>query len=261
MKLDKKYLKNLINEVLDEATRRDFLKGALGLGAMGAMGAKVSDLNVGEDEKMAAMSEEDKENLFRKGSEIPASSSEAKQALDKLRIVPDLEFYAMAPAFDKAMGVDYAYVSMPMIDEFYGDDPEMAMNIEDVEYFYDSWTSTQIYKYVFGQLAFWGTYRDENDVMSRKMAPTVPSTDAWDQPIEMPILPLAWTISMEVFLERFLELEQNLEQHPEMKGYILMKEGLTEDRYKKMKKNYEGLLKSTRSGGFIQNPNHKKEKK
>ena len=214
MKLDKKYLKNLINEVLDEATKRDFLKGAFGLGTMGALGAKVSDLNV-----------------------------------------------AMAPAFDKAMGVDYAYVSMPMIDEFYGNDPEMSMDIEDVEYFYDTWTSTQIYKYVFGQLAFWGTYRDEDDVMSRQMAPTVPSTDQWDRPTEMPILPLAWTVSMEVFLERFLQLELNLKQNPEMREYILMKEGLTEDRYDEMKKNYEGLLKSTNSGGFIRNPNHKKEKK
>ena len=261
MKLDKKYLKNLINEVLDEATKRDFLKGAFGLGTMGALGAKVSDLNVGESEKMAAMSEEDKENLFRRGSEIPVSSAAAKQALDKLRIVPDLEFYAMAPAFDKAMGVDYAYASMPMIDEFYGNDPEMSMDIEDVEYFYDTWTSTQVYKYVFGQLAFWGTYRDEEDVMSRQMAPTVPSTDQWDRPTEMPILPLAWTVSMEVFLEKFLQLELNLEQYPEMREYILMKEGLTEDRYDEMKGHYEGLLGATNSGGFIQNPNHKKEKK
>jgi len=135
------------------------------------------------------------------------------------------------------------------------------MDIEDVEYFYDTWTSTQVYKYVFGQLAFWGTYRDETDAMSRQMAPTVPSTDQWNRPTEMPILPLAWTVSMEVFLERFLQLELNLEQHPDMREYILMKEGLTEDRYDEMKKNYEGLLKSTNSGGFIQNPNHKKEKK
>ena len=261
MKLNREYLENLINEVLDEATRRDFLKGALGLGAMGAMGAKVSDLNVGEDEKMAAMSEEDKENLFRRGSEIPVSSSEAKQALDKLRIVPDLEFYAIAPAFDKAMGVRYAYASQPMIDEFYGNDPEISMGIEDVEYFYDRWTSTQVYKYVFGQLAFWGTYRDETDAMSRQMAPTVPSTDHWNRPTEMPILPLAWTVSMEVFFERFLQLEQNLQQHPEMREYILLKEGLTEARYDEMKKNYEELLEVTNSGGFIQNPNHKKEKK
>ena len=261
MKLNREYLENLINEVLDEATRRDFLKGALGLGAMGAMGAKVSDLNVGEGEKMAAMSEEDKENLFRRGSEIPVSSSEAKQALDKLRIVPDLEFYAIAPAFDKAMGVRYAYASQPMIDEFYGNDPEISMGIEDVEYFYDRWTSTQVYKYVFGQLAFWGTYRDETDAMSRQMAPTVPSTDHWNRPTEMPILPLAWTVSMEVFFERFLQLEQNLQQHPEMREYILLKEGLTEARYDEMKKNYEELLEVTNSGGFIQNPNHKKEKK
>jgi hypothetical protein len=93
------------------------------------------------------------------------------------------------------------------------------------------------------------------------MAPTVPSTDQWDRPIEMPILPLAWTVSMEVFLERFLQLELNLEQNPEMREYILMKEGLTEDRYDEMKKNYEELLEVTNSGGFIQNPNHKKEKK
>ena len=261
MKLDKIYLKNLINEVLDESTRRDFLKGAFGLGAMGAMGSKVNDLNAGEDEKMAAMSKQDKEDLFRRGSEIPVSSAAAKKALDKLRIVPDLEFYAMAPAFDKAQGVDYAYVSLPMIDEFYENDNQMMFDVEDVEYFYDTWTSTQIYKYVFGQLAFWGTYRDEDDVMSRQMAPTVPSTDQWDRPTEMPILPLAWTVSMEVFLERFLQLEQNLKQHPEMRGYILMKEGLTEDRYDEMKKNYEELLEATKSGGFIENPNHKKEKK
>ena len=92
------------------------------------------------------MSEEDKENLFRRGSEIPVSSAEAKQALDKLRIVPDLEFYAVAPAFDKATGVRYAYASQPMIDEFYGNDPEVSMDIEDVEYFYDRWTSTLIFE-------------------------------------------------------------------------------------------------------------------
>ena len=63
---------------------------------------------------------------------MSVSSPEAKLGLYKLRIVPHLEFYAMEPGFDKAMGVDYAYVSMPMMDEFYGDDPEMSMNIEDV---------------------------------------------------------------------------------------------------------------------------------
>ena len=34
--------------------REIFLKEPFGLGAMGALGAKVSDLNVGEAEKMAA---------------------------------------------------------------------------------------------------------------------------------------------------------------------------------------------------------------
>ena len=261
MKLNQKYLKKLINEVLDEGTRRGFLKGLIGLGATASMASKSNNLNFGEDDKLEDMEEEDRQNLLRKGSAIPILSSQAKKSLDKLRIVPDLEFYAMAPALDKAMGVDYAYVSQPMIDDFYDNDSGMSMDIEDVQYFYDNWTSTQIYKYVFGQLAFWGTYVDKTDVMSKKMAPTVPSTDQWDRPIDIPILPLAWTVSMEVFLERFLELEQNLEQYPDMRKYILLKEGLTEKRYDEMKENYLELLKVTNSGGFIKNPNHQKEKK
>jgi len=261
MKLDKKYLKNLINEVLDEATRRDFLKGAAGLMGTAALGGTIADLNVGEAERIADMTEEDKMKLLKLGSTIPVSSAESKKALDKLRIVPNLEFYSVAPAIDDVTKVKYAYVSQPMIDDYYGDDPSLMMDMEDVKYFYDGWTSTQVYKYVFGQLAFWGTYRNDDDPMSRQMAPNISNTDVYGNEIKIPLLPLAWTASMDVFFEKFLQLEQNLTQYPDMKEYILLKEGLTPQRYLEMKKNYEGLLVATASTALIDNPNYEKEEK
>ena len=259
MKLDKKYLKNLINEVLDEATRRDFLKGVAGLMGTAALGGTIADLNVGEAERIADMTEEDKMKLLKLGSTIPVSSAESKKALDKLRIVPNLEFYSVAPAIDDVTKVKYAYVSQPMIDDYYGDDPSLMMDMEDVKYFYDGWTSTQVYKYVFGQLAFWGTYRNDDDPMSRQMAPNISNTDVYGNEIKIPLLPLAWTASMDVFFEKFLQLEQNLSQYPDMKEYILLKEGLTPQRYLEMKKNYEGLLVATASTALIDNPNYEKE--
>ena len=49
MKLDSKYLKSLILEVIDEVTRRDFIKGAVGLGATAAAGGTIGDLRADRD--------------------------------------------------------------------------------------------------------------------------------------------------------------------------------------------------------------------
>ena len=50
MKLDSKYLKSVILEVIDEATRRDVLKGLAGLAGTAAVGAGLASLYNDEDE-------------------------------------------------------------------------------------------------------------------------------------------------------------------------------------------------------------------
>lgn len=266
MKLNSKYLKELILEVLDEATRRDFLKGAaataasagLGLNALADEPDEIDLSNVGDFEGNKAFSSQDEDELEMSTAftEPPASPQEGKAALDKLRVTPDLPYYTVAPVQDSVTGIPYAYVDMAALYDEADKSYELAEAIMTAEAFYQDWTVMQIYKYVFGQLAFWGTFKDEKNPRSQKMAKTIKSQDRWNRDIDVSLLPLAWTVSLDIFLTRMVKLEGQLSQNPNQRRQILASEGLDETSYAELLQSYEQLLGALNDPATIQNPNY-----
>jgi hypothetical protein len=266
MKLNSKYLKELILEVLDEATRRDFLRGAAGAAASAGLGLdaladepeEIDLSNVGDFKGNKAFSTQDTDELevFRGLIEPPASYQEGKVALDKLRVTPDMPYYTVAPVQDSVTGVPYAYVDMAALYDEADKSYELSDAVMTAEAFYQDWTAMQIYKYVFGQLAFWGTFKDEKNPQSQKMAKTIKSQDRWNRDVDVSLLPLAWTVSLDIFLTRIVELEGRLSQYPSQRRQILASEGLGEASYAELLGSYEQLLGALNDPATIQNPNY-----
>ena len=102
MKLDSKYLKILILEVIDEATRRNFLKGLAGFTGAAAVGGKTRPAAADGGSFPGGQRIQTK-GYSQETSEIPASlrspisKQQGKIALDKLRITPDMPYYTVAP--------------------------------------------------------------------------------------------------------------------------------------------------------------------
>ena len=264
MKLDSKYLKELILEVIDEATRRDFLKGAVGLGATAALGGKATDASADGGsfpplQRIRTISDEDVN--IEQSLRAPISKQQGKIALDKLRITPDMEYYTVAPVQDSITNVPYAYVDMNAIYDEADQIPELDQAISDAEAFYQDFTIMQHYNYVFGQLAFWGTFKDENNPQSRQMTKTVGSKDPWNRDVDIKILPAAWTVSLDVLLNRILLLNSKIQQYPSEKRKLLSDEGMTLSEYEEMMQSYYQLINNMNNPAYIQNPNYKPEDK
>ena len=282
MKLNSKYLKSLILEVIDEATRRDFLKGAAGLGGLGALGKGISSLYDDEKESPESLADEikDASPLTKKDVEemglnpeefnvsdpdawkepkAPYATQQGKYALDQLRVTPqNLEYYSVAPAASNT-GDGYAYVDMGTLYDMADQDSQIAESIDISQAFFNDWTIKRHYKYVFGQLAFWGTFRDPEDQQSRKMAPSFPIQTDEGETIQNIILPLAWTVSLEYWMERFISLEARLQQYPDNTEDILREAELTESQYYEMKTRYQDVVSRVSDPKIVTNPNYKPE--
>ena len=230
MKLNSKYLKDLILEVIDEATRRDFLKSVAGLGTIATIGGRAADASADGGrfpggKRIKTVSDDD--SSVELSLRQPISKQEGKIALDKLRVTPDMEYYTVAPVQDSVTNVPYAYVDMNAIYDEADQIPELDQAISDAEAFYQDFTILQHYNYVFGQLAFWGTFKDENNPQSRQMTKTVGSKDPWERDVDIKILPAAWTVSLDVLLNRILLLNSKIQQYPSEKRKLLSDEGMT----------------------------------
>ena len=256
MKLDSKYLKSLILEVIDEATRRDFLRGAVGLAGTAAVGGTLASLyNDDEEEIKSPVAKTDD----WKEPKAPYATQQGKYALDQLRVTPqNLEYYSVAPAASNT-GDGYVYVDMGMLYDMADQDSEIANSIDVSQAYFNDWTLKRHFKYVFGQLAFWGTFKDPEDPQSRKMAPTFPGKNNYGQGINNVILPLAWTVSLEYWLERFINLEARLQQYPENRGDILLEAELTESQYIEMKEKYQDVISRVSDPAIVTNPNYNPE--
>tara|TARA_B100000035_G_C20993574_1_gene551393 strand:+ start:355 stop:1149 length:795 start_codon:yes stop_codon:yes gene_type:complete len=264
MKLNSKYLKELILEVIDEATRRDFLRGAVGLGATAALGGKVTDASADGGsfpggQRIRTVSDEDVS--IEQSLRAPISKQQGKIALDKLRVTPDMEYYTVAPVQDSVTNVPYAYVDMNAIYDEADQIPELDQAISEAEAFYQDFTILQHYNYVFGQLAFWGTFKDESDPRNMQMTKTVKSKDPWERDVDVKILPAAWTVSLDVLLNRILLLNSKIQQYPMEKRNLLAEEGLTLTEYEEMMQSYNQLINNMNNAAFIQNPNYKPEER
>lgn len=264
MKLNSVELKKLILEVMEEATRREFLRGLAGAGASAALGA---DAFADEGDGFEGASVYGLGGSTARDQEIQATSTkppvpagEAKAAMDALRYVPHREYYSVAPAADAATGQAYAYVDIGGLWEEMDNSLTMGNTPEVAREFYNGWTLKQIYKYVFGQLAFWGTELSP-DPNNMKMAPTIKSQDRWDRDINVKILPLAWTISLDVWMEQMLQVESDIRsaRSQEEVDQILQREQLTEQEYQEMLNAYNQVMSSLDRGAAIFNPSYTPE--
>lgn len=288
MKLDSKYLKSLILEVIDEATRRDFLKGAAGLTGTAAIGGTLASLYGDEDGELLEPEEdeEDPQRLHKissprmkqtdtedtglnpkefptvdedawKEPKAPYATQQGKYALDRLRVTPEnLEYYTVAPAASNT-GDGYVYIDMGMLFDMADQNPEIGEFIDKSQSYFNDWTLKRHYKYVFGQLAFWGTFKDPEDPLSRKLAPSFPIVSNEGETINNIILPLAWTVSLEYWMERFIGLEARLQQYPDNTKDILMEAELTEQQYYIMKAKYQNVVSRVSNPKIVTNPNYK----
>ena len=290
MKLNSKYLKELILEVIDEATRRDFLKGAAGVAGLAALGKLFDDeeekpFNINDRYKDAPMmtrqdaidagmnpdeffppegQEFDPDKQFplenpeddwkEKPSEF--SKEEGKAALDFLRTTPEnLEYYHVAPAQGTA-GEAYAYVDIGTIYDAADQNSELAEAVLKVEGFYSDWSMKEEYRYIFGSLTFWGTYKDPENPNSTKMSPTIDGKDYWNRDIKISLLPLAWSVSLEHWTTRFSSLVARLEQYPNKRKEILREADLSESEYEDMYARYLNVIDAMGSGATVDNPNY-----
>ena len=280
MKLNSKYLKSLILEVIDEATRRDVLKGLAGTAAVGAGLASLYDDEDEDKPKSLADKTKDAPPLTQKDVEemelnpeefiasdpdawkepkAPYATQQGKYALDQLRVTPqNLEYYSVVPAGSNT-GDGYVYVDMGMLFDMADQDSAIAESIDMSQAFFNDWTLKRHFNYVFGKLAFWGTFKDPEDPQSRKMAPSFPGKNIYGQGTQNIILPLAWTVSLEYWMERFISLEARLQQYPENKDDILAEAELKESEYLKMKAKYQDVISRVSDPAFVTNPNYNPE--
>ena len=290
MKLNSKNLKSLILEVIDEMKRRDFLKGLAGVAGTAAIGGGLASLYDDEDDDPVASSKDEKESLADKSKDAPPltqkdveemglnpeefiatdpdawrepkapyATQQGKYALDQLRVTPqNLEYYSVVPAASNT-GDGYVYVDMGMLYDMADQDSTIAESIDVSQAYFNDWTLKRHFKYVFGQLAFWGTFKDPEDPQSRKMAPSFPGKNTYGQDTQNIILPLAWTVSLEYWMERFISLEARLQQYPENKKDILMEAELTESEYLKMKAKYQDVISRVSDPAYVTNPNYNPE--
>ena len=289
MKLNSKTLKSLILEVIDEATRRDVLKGFAGLAGTAAVGGTLAslyddenaadakdkyknappmtrqdaiDAGMNPDEFFPPEGEEREQFSLENPEESwkekpsPYTKSEGKYALDRLRFTPDdLEFYGVAPTQD-AFGDYLIYLDVGMIYDMADKDPEIAEAIVVSEGFYSDFTLKEHFKYVFGSQTFWGTHKDSDNPNSRQLMPSLKTKDNDGKDVNLAILPVAWSISLDHWTTRFLSFEARLQQYPEKRKEILSEAGLTEKEYEKMKAKYNDVTKRMGNGAIVANPNY-----
>ena len=290
MKLNSKNLKSLILEVIDEMKRRDFLKGLAGVAGTAAVGGGLASLYDDEDDDPVDSNDNEQESsqkmskissprmkqndtgepepnpeipIVDKGAwkepKAPYATQQGKYALDQLRVTPqNLEYYSVVPAASNT-GDGYVYVEMGMLYDMADQDSTIAESIDVSQAFFNDWTLKRHFNYVFGQLAFWGTFKDPEDPQSRKMAPSFPGKNTYGQDTQNIILPLAWTVSLEYWMERFISLEARLQQYPENEKDILMEAELTESEYLKMKAKYQDVISRVSEPAFVKNPNYNPE--
>ena len=301
MKLNSKNLKSLILEVIDEMKRRDFLKGLAGVAGTAAIGGGISslydddeeeqnlkdkykdipimtrqdaiDMGMNPDELFGPESKEKEQ--FRidqpeekqnddgwKEPKAPYTTQQGKYALDRLRVTPEnLRSYTVTPAQSNTAD-GYVYVDMGSLYDLAEENPELIDHLDVSEAYYNDWNIKDHYEYVFGKLVFWGTFKDPNNPLSRKLAPSFPGKNIHNQDISNIILPLAWTVSLEHWMNRFLSLESRLQQYPNKTSEILDEAGLTVDEYYDMKSRYENTVSRVSNPSIVDNPNYKsKEEK
>ena len=287
MKLNSKYLKDLILEVIDEATRRDFLRGAAGLAGTAAGGAGISSLYNDDEESIVDKYKDaplmtrqdaidagmDPDEIFGpegeekeqfplenpedawKETKPSYTKSQGKAALDSLRVTPtNLEFYGVAPAQGSA-GDAYAYVDLGTLYDMADENPKIAEALVVSEGFYSDFSIKEHFRYVFGSLTFWGTYKDD-DPNNMQLAPIIKGENIYGQTININILPLAWSASLDYWTTRFESLEARLQQYPENRKDILIEAGLNEKEYKEMKNAYINVINRLNDGAIVPNPDY-----
>lgn len=258
---------------LDEATRRDILRGG---GAALATAALGGSMLLGDEEeergsyssRSGFKSNKDEDGVadilpnvrnpqsdkpfqksggnieldYVKPRDIGKMREEAKRALNDLMFVPDLPYYQIAPA--GGMGQKYAMAPVEYVDVNMADDPSLQDKIDAAREFYYDWSLSEMTRFVWGSQAFWGTYKS-NDASSRKVMQTIKSKDAWGGDMNVNLLPVAWQVSANEWLYRIENVMSAIQGVSEdQKRRILASEGLSEEEFMKIAADYEKVIQS-----------------
>lgn len=232
---------------LDEATRRDLIRGTTATAALAGAGASIFNDDEPEPEDIAKAAQE---------KEKAAKIDYGKEALSKLRWVPNVKDYYLAPATDTTTGQSYVYVPLSMLYDMADTDNDLFMDVDDAKDFYLNWTIGQIHRYVFGELVFWGT-EVSDDPNSMKLAQTMTVKDNRNQSVVLKKLPIAWTVSMNVWLDRMVNFDGELSRSTAtQKRQLMIDQQVSESSYKKLLQDYERVMNSLNNPVTVRNPNY-----
>lgn len=248
MKLDSNYLKALIFEVIDEATRRDFLKKSGALAGLAAVGG------------LANPYETSKKSEYFDSIIGREESPGSKQALLSFQFVPDLPYYVQAPAKDTPEK-NYFYVRLKDLLTLVDRNPDIYANVELAMSRYFYWSPMDLHDHIFGQLTTWANEVDP-DPMSRKLTKTIPAkNNITGEMSNIRLLPLSWTLALQAFInkmERILSMIESAKTNSD-KHRVLLYLNTSREDWEQLQVLYENLLIQMESEPYIVNPNYGKE--
>jgi len=284
----------LLSERLEEAlSRRQFLKGgaiaALILSIMGseyfknmsddhqdalldAPKEELLDLNLTDPEYQKAVDEyyaEGGDFLSPKNNRPDLSGLSEKelkikqyQAVAALMLapeeLPDGRPWHVAPVAQNRDSGYYAFAMEGDLISLSDTYPGFDKAISDAEQFYEAMPLTALWRYVFGQQAFF-SYTSREDANSGKLFATIEIEQTQkdyftgeEKKIKVNKLPLAWTVANKVMLDRITILEAELsdpELTRETYTAILEKHGVTPAYYKSKKMSPDEVVQNLITDG------------
>ena len=247
MKLNSNNLKNLIIEVISEATRRDFLKKSGALAGLAAVGGLANPYDTSK-----------KSEYFDSiiGRPEPPGS---RDALLSFQFVPDLPYYVQAPAKDGPTK-NYFYVLFKDIFVLIERNPEIYADVDYAMSRYDNWNPKDLYDHIYGKLPTWANETDP-DPMSMKMTKSIRAVNKkTKETVSLKILPLSWTIALQAYINKMEKIIGMLEEsETESERYrTLLYWNTSREDWKYVSALYENLQIQMEQRPYIMNPDYGK---
>ena len=245
MKLNSNILKNMILEVLDEATRRDFLKKSGALAGLAAVGGLTDSY------------ETSKKSEFFDSIIGREESPGSRQALLSFQFVPNLPYYVQAPAEDTP-GKNYFYVRLKDLLVLVDRNPEFYTDVDYAMSRYHYWSPMDLHNHIFGELTTWANEVGP-DPMSMKLTKTIPAKNNQTGEMEsIRLLPLSWTLALQAFIvkmEKILSMMEDAKTKSD--GYrTLLYWNTSREDWKLLQTLYENILAQMQTEPYIINPNY-----
>ena len=184
------------------------------------------------------------------------------QAVGKLMIapaeLPSARPWRLAPVKQNRDSGYYAFVSEEDIEELSASSPGLDKSIADAERFYTEMPLTSLWRYVFGQQAFF-SYTSPEEANEGMLFDTIEIEQTQknyftgtEEKIKVRKLPLSWTVANKVLLDRITILDADLEDSEltdERYNQILEKHGVTSAYFKSKKMTSDEVLRNLLDDG------------